>query len=110
MENFAEQSKAEAAGDGEVTSADMEFVKAMEYGMPIQAGFGMGIERIIAILTQQDNLRDVVMFPLMKPENQERKEEKKGISGHSCVILINEEAQLPDWKVLNTVGHLSASY
>jgi len=41
----------------------------MEYGMPIQAGFGMGIERIIAILTQQDNLRDVVMFPLMKPEN-----------------------------------------
>ncbi len=70
MENFAEQSKAEEAGDGEATSADMEFVRAMEYGMPIQAGFGMGIERIIAILTQQDNLRDVVMFPLMKPENQ----------------------------------------
>lgn len=69
MENFAEQSKAEEAGDGEATSADMEFVRAMEYGMPIQAGFGMGIERIIAILTQQDNLRDVVMFPLMKPEN-----------------------------------------
>ena len=70
MENFAEQSKAEEGGDQEATSADMEFVKAMEYGMPIQAGFGMGIERIIAILTQQDNLRDVVMFPLMKPENQ----------------------------------------
>ena len=69
MENFAEQSKAEEGGDQEATSADMEFVKAMEYGMPIQAGFGMGIERIIAILTQQDNLRDVVMFPLMKPEN-----------------------------------------
>ncbi len=69
MENFAEQSKAEKAGDGEATSADMEYVKAMEYGMPIQAGFGMGIERIIAILTQQDNLRDVVMFPLMRPEN-----------------------------------------
>jgi hypothetical protein len=47
----------------------------------------------------------------MKPENQERIEEgKKGVSGQSCVILINEEAQLPDWKVLNTVGHLSASY
>lgn len=69
MENFAEQSKAEEGGDQEATSADMEFVRAMEYGMPIQAGFGMGIERIIAILTQQDNLRDVVMFPLMKPEN-----------------------------------------
>jgi len=39
--NFDEQSKAEASGDVEATSADMEFVKAMEYGMPIQAGFGM---------------------------------------------------------------------
>lgn len=77
MENFAEQSKAEEAGDGEATSADMEFVRAMEYGMPIQAGFGMGIERIIAILTQQDNLRDVVMFPLMKPDNQGTKMPEK---------------------------------
>jgi lysyl-tRNA synthetase, class II len=68
MENFAEQSKAEEWGDTEATSADFEFVKAMEYGMPIQAWFGMWIDRIIAILTQQDNLRDVVMFPLMKPE------------------------------------------
>lgn len=77
MENFAEQKKAEDTGDNEATSADLEFVRAMEYGMPIQAGFGMGIERIIAILTGQDNLRDVVMFPLMKPENQEKKAESK---------------------------------
>ncbi|MBO7505230.1 hypothetical protein J6T66_03705 [bacterium] len=41
----------------------------MEYGMPPQSGFGMGIERILAILTQQENIRDVVMFPLMKPRN-----------------------------------------
>jgi len=81
MENFAEQSKAEEGGDQEATSADMEFVRAMEYGMPIQAGFGMGIERIIAILTQQDNLRDVVMFPLMKPNNPEKKEEIKNKKG-----------------------------
>lgn len=77
MENFAEQSKAEEAGDGEATSADMEFVRAMEYGMPIQAGFGMGIERIIAILMQQDNLRDVVIFPLMKPDNHGAKMPEK---------------------------------
>lgn len=65
--NFAEQSKAEEWGDTEATSADLEFVKVMEYGMPIQAWFGMGIDRVITLLTQQDNLRDVVMFPLMKP-------------------------------------------
>ena len=71
-ENFAEQSKAEDWWDAEATSADLEFVKVMEYGMPIQAGFGMGIDRIITLLTQQDNLRDVIMFPLMKPEGLEK--------------------------------------
>jgi lysyl-tRNA synthetase class 2 len=42
----------------------------MEYGMPPQSGFGIGLERLFAILTQQDNIRDVVMFPLMKPEKK----------------------------------------
>ena len=47
--------------------------------MPPQSGFGMGLERILAILTEQDNLRDVVFFPLMKPEkgNEENPEEPK---------------------------------
>ena len=67
--NFAEQSKAEEWWDLDATSADLEFVKVMEYGMPVQAGFGMWIDRVITLLTQQDNLRDVVMFPLMKPDN-----------------------------------------
>ena len=40
----------------------------MEYGMPPQSGWGMWIERILALLTGQDNLRDVFLFPLMKPE------------------------------------------
>lgn len=91
MENFAEQSKAEEAGDGEATSADMEFVRAMEYGMPIQAGFGMGIERIIAILTQQDNLRDVVMFPLMKPEQGGKIPEKVASKAPQKSSKTNEE-------------------
>jgi len=46
----------------------------MEYGMPPQSGWGMGIERILALLTRQDNLRDVTLFPLMKSDtNEERK-------------------------------------
>ena len=69
QENFDEQSKAEKDGDEEATSADDMYVQAMEYGMPIQAWFGMGIERMMAILMGQENLRDMVMFPLMKPEN-----------------------------------------
>jgi lysyl-tRNA synthetase class 2 len=65
--NFTKQAEAAAQGDEEATSGDDDFVEAMEYGMPPQSGFGMGIERVLAIITQQDNIRDVVMFPLMKP-------------------------------------------
>jgi len=67
--SFEEQSQAEADGDAEATSADYDYVTAMEYGMPCQAGFGMGIDRIIALLSGQNNLRDVVLFPLVKPES-----------------------------------------
>ncbi len=78
QENFDKQAEAAAKGDEEATASDDDFVTAMEYGMPPQSGFGMGIERLLAILTEQDNLRDVVFFPLMKPEkNEEESEEPK---------------------------------
>lgn len=69
--NFDKQAEAAEKGDDEATSGDDAFVEAMEYGMPPQSGFGMGLERILAILTEQENLRDVVMFPLMKLRNQD---------------------------------------
>jgi lysyl-tRNA synthetase, class II len=70
QENFDKQTEAAEKGDEEATAGDDDFVTAMEYGMPPQSGFGMGLERILAIITQQENLRDVVMFPLMKPEKK----------------------------------------
>lgn len=70
QENFDKQTEAAEKGDEEATASDDDFVTAMEYGMPPQSGFGMGLERILAILTEQDNLRDVVMFPLMKAEKK----------------------------------------
>lgn len=75
--NFDKQAEAAAMGDDEATSGDEAFVEAMEYGMPPQSGFGMGLERILAILTEQDNLRDVIMFPLMKAKNQSWDESKE---------------------------------
>lgn len=66
-ENFDVQQTALAQWDEEATSWDDEFLLAMEHGMPPQSGFGMWLERILALLTGQDNIRDVVMFPLMKP-------------------------------------------
>lgn len=67
-ENFMIQWKMKERGDEEVTGSDDDFLLAMEYGMPPQSWWGMGIERVFSLLTMQDNLRDVVLFPLMKSE------------------------------------------
>ncbi|MEI7498377.1 MAG: lysine--tRNA ligase [Candidatus Falkowbacteria bacterium] len=67
-ERFEQQGLARESGDEEAMAKDDDYVEAMEYGMPPISGWGMGIERIVALLTQQSNLRDVVLFPLMKPE------------------------------------------
>ncbi|MDF2378926.1 MAG: lysine--tRNA ligase [Candidatus Gracilibacteria bacterium] len=66
---FEQQSEAKEAGDEDAHGKDDDFVTAMEHGMPPQSGWGMGIDRIVALLTQQNNLKDVVLFPLMRPEH-----------------------------------------
>jgi lysyl-tRNA synthetase class 2 len=66
-ERFEQQSKAHAKGDSDAHRKDDDFVTALEYGCPPCSGWGMGVDRIVALLTQQTNLRDVVLFPLMKP-------------------------------------------
>jgi lysyl-tRNA synthetase class 2 len=64
---FTEQSSAKAGGDSDAHAKDDEFVEALEHGCPPCSGWGMGVDRIVALLTGQENLRDVVLFPLMKP-------------------------------------------
>ena len=61
------QSNAKEGGDEEAMQIDEEFLTAMEHGMPPMTGFGMGIDRLVAILTEQKNLRDVIFFPIMHP-------------------------------------------
>ncbi len=62
-----EQAKLKEAGDAEAMDMDYDYISAMEYGMPPISGWGMGIDRIIQLLTNSENIKDVVMFPLMKP-------------------------------------------
>jgi len=66
-ERFDEQAKANAKGDSDAHRKDDDYIAALEYGCPPCSGWGMGIDRIVALLTCQANLRDVVLFPLMKP-------------------------------------------
>lgn len=72
---FDEQAVAKASGDEEALTKDMEYLEAMEYGMPPISGWGMGVERIVALLTNQLNLRDVVLFPLLRPEGDKNEKD-----------------------------------
>ena len=69
MQRFESQLEAREMGDLEAMETDEDFVTCMEYGMPPMSGWGMGIDRFVALLTDTEHLRDVVLFPLLKPEN-----------------------------------------
>ncbi len=67
---FKEQEEKFKGGDFEAQRYDKDFVEALEYGMPPTAGFGMGIDRITAILTNSHSLREVILFPTVKPKEE----------------------------------------
>jgi lysyl-tRNA synthetase class 2 len=69
-ERFDEQMRLRKKGDTEAMMMDEDFLAAMEHGMPPMSGWGMGIDRFVCLLTGQENLRDVILFPLMKPEGE----------------------------------------
>jgi lysyl-tRNA synthetase class 2 len=62
------QSSARDGGDEEAMQVDERFLMAMEHGMPPMTGFGMGIDRLVALFTEQKNIRDTLFFPIMRPE------------------------------------------
>ena len=63
--HFEEQAKAKAAGDDEAQSIDENFIEALQYGLPPTSGFGMGLDRLVMIMTNRNNIRDVTLFPAM---------------------------------------------
>ena len=66
-ERLEAQAEARHAGDEEAMDIDEEFLTCMEHGMPPMSGWGMGVDRFVSLLTDCENLRDVVLFPLLRP-------------------------------------------
>ncbi|XP_053904590.1 lysine--tRNA ligase isoform X2 [Malaclemys terrapin pileata] len=72
---FEDQAKAKAAGDDEAMFIDDNFCTALEYGLPPTAGWGMGIDRLTMFLTDSNNIKEVLLFPAMKPEDNKKEVE-----------------------------------
>ena len=72
-----EQRKLKEQGDDEAMSIDHEYIRAMEYGMPPISGWGLGVDRFMQFLTNSQNIRDVVLYPLMRPRDLSKDEDEE---------------------------------
>lgn len=69
-DRFVDQMKRREKGDEEAMSLDEDYIRALSYGMPPTAGIGIGIDRLVMLLTNRHSIRDVILFPHMRPESQ----------------------------------------
>ncbi len=74
LERFQEQLRLSEKGDDEAMFIDMDFVRALEYGMPPTSGMGIGMDRLVMLMTGQTTIQEVLFFPQMRPEKKEKKD------------------------------------
>ena len=73
MRRFKSQESERELGNDEATEVDTDFITSLEYGLPPTGGLGVGIDRLVMLLTNSSSIRDVILFPTMKDKNNENK-------------------------------------
>lgn len=91
LERFENQLKAKQLGDNEASDMDVDYVEALEYGMPPTGGIGIGIDRMIMLLAGTNSIREVLLFPTMKPLDSDKKVEKAAAAPVEAAPVVEEK-------------------
>ena len=94
LERFKEQLHLSEKGDDEAMFIDMDFVRALEYGMPPTSGMGLGMDRLVMLMTNQSSIQEVLFFPQMKPENQAKGELTRTEGSSNKAVPLTEDEKL----------------
>lgn len=79
-ERFVEQMKLGEKGDDEAMIIDQDFIRALEYGMPPTSGMGIGMDRLVMLMTGQTTIQEVLFFPQMRPEKTQRRDKEEAFT------------------------------